>query len=371
MRGLPAEECPLTRDRILVTGGAGFIGSRLVRQLCATAEKTVVFDSLHSQVHGEGATFPDEGANVICMKADIRDGDALRSAISDHAPTLIYHLAAETGTGQSYDLISRYCDVNVGGTARLIEALRQSSSPPRRVVLASSRAVYGEGAFQTDDGSLVIPASRREERLRAGDFVPRDLAGRALRPVPTPESLPPAPASIYGSTKLMQEYLLEQGLAGMATELVLLRFQNVYGPGQSLRNPYTGVLSIFCSQILAGRTLNIFEDGEIVRDFVFVDDVVEALVKAGTAAAPGSTPINIGSGTPASILGTAQFLLKTLRAPEDRFLISGDFRIGDIRHSVADIGRARERLNWQPRFSLEKGLEALADWARQEASSSR
>jgi dTDP-L-rhamnose 4-epimerase len=366
---LPAKEFPLTAARILVTGGAGFIGSRLVRQLRVTAEKIVVFDSLHPQVHGEGATFPDEGGNVVCIKADVRDGDALRSAISDHIPTLVYHLAAETGTGQSYDLISRYCDVNVGGTARLLEALRQSSSLPRRVVLASSRAVYGEGAFQTKDGSLVIPPPRREERLKAGDFVPRDPAGRALTPVPTPEGLPPAPASIYGSTKLMQEYLLEQGLAGTATEPVLLRFQNVYGPGQSLRNPYTGVLSIFCSQILAGETLNIFEDGEIVRDFIFVDDVVKALMKAGAVAAPGSAPINVGSGMPVSILGTAKLLLKILGAPEDRFSISGDFRIGDIRHSVADIRRAGERLNWQPRFSLEKGLKALADWARQEASS--
>jgi dTDP-L-rhamnose 4-epimerase len=368
---LPVKEFPLTADRILVTGGAGFIGSRLVRHLRASAEKIVVFDNLHPQVHGERATFPDEGGNLICIRADVRDGDALRSAISDHTPTLIYHLAAETGTGQSYDLISRYCDVNVGGTARLLEALRQSTVPARRVVLAGSRAVYGEGACRAEDGSLVIPAPRLEERLKAGDFVPRDLDGRALTPVPTPEQLSPSPASIYGSTKLMQEYLLEQSLAGTATEPVLLRFQNVYGPGQSLRNPYTGVLSIFCSQILEGKTLNIFEDGEIVRDFIFVDDVVEALARAGAVAAPGSAPINIGSGTPASILGAAQFLLKVLGAPEDRLVISGDFRIGDIRYSVADIRRARELLDWQPRFSLEKGLTALAEWARQEAALQR
>ncbi len=365
---MPAEELPLTGDRILVTGGAGFIGSRLVRQLRTAAQKIVVFDNLHPQVHGEHAAFPDDGGNVVCIKADIRDGDALKSAINNHAPTLVYHLAAETGTGQSYDLISRYCDVNVGGTGRLLEALRQSSCPPRRIVLASSRAVYGEGACRTKDGSLVIPAPRLEERLKAGDFVPRDAEGRALTPVPTPEHLSPSPASIYGSTKLMQEHLLEQGLAGTATEPVLLRFQNVYGPGQSLRNPYTGVLSIFCSQILEGKTLNIFEDGEIVRDFIFVDDVVEALVKAGTVAAPGSAPINIGRGIPASILGTARFLLKLLGAPEDRFAISGDFRIGDIRYSVADIRRAKELLDWQPRISLEKGLTALAEWAREEAA---
>lgn len=350
-----------------MTGGAGFIGSRLVRQLRAAAEQIVVFDNLHPQVHGEDASFPDEGGNVFCIEADIRDGDALKSAISDCSPTLIYHLAAETGTGQSYDLISRYCDVNVGGTSRLLEAVRQSSAPAQRVILASSRAVYGEGAWRTRDGSLVIPAPRPEERLKAGDFSPSDVEGHSLTPVPTPEHLSPAPASIYGSTKMMQELLLTQGLVGTATEPVILRFQNVYGPGQSLRNPYTGVLSIFCSQILEGRTLNIFEDGEIVRDFVFVDDVVEALVKAGTTASPGSAPINIGSGTPTTILGTARFLLKQLGAPQDRLAISGDFRIGDIRYSVADIRRANELLDWQPRVSLETGLSALADWARREA----
>jgi dTDP-L-rhamnose 4-epimerase len=364
---LPAKEQPLSGDRILVTGGAGFIGSRLVRRLRATAEKIVVVDNLHPQVHGEHAAFPDEGGNIVCIKADIRDGDAMKGVINYHVPTLIYHLAAETGTGQSYDLISRYCDVNVSGTARLLESLRQGSAPPRRVVLASSRAVYGEGAYRTGDGSLVIPAPRLEERMKAGDFELRAADGTALPPVPTPEYLAAAPASIYASTKLMQEYLLEQGLTGTATAPVVLRFQNVYGPGQSLRNPYTGVLSIFCSQIIAGKTLNIFEDGAIVRDFVFVDDVVEALVKAGSVAAPGRAPINVGSGTPASILDTARFLLKTLGAPEDRLAITGDFRIGDIRYSVADIRRAKELLDWEPRVSLENGLTALAEWARREA----
>jgi dTDP-L-rhamnose 4-epimerase len=364
---LHAEEHALTGDRILVTGGAGFIGSRLVRRLRATAEKIIVFDNLHPQVHGECAIFPDQDGNVVCLKADIRDGGAIKDAIDRYAPTLVYHLAAETGTGQSYDQVSRYCDVNIGGTARLIEALRQGSAPPRRVVLAGSRAVYGEGAYRTSGGSLVIPAPRREDRMKAGDFELHAADGSPLPPVPTPEQLAAAPASIYASTKLMQEYLLTQGLTGTATTLVVLRFQNVFGPGQSLRNPYTGVLSIFCAQILAGKALNIFEDGAIVRDFVFVDDAVEALAKAGSVAAPGNMPINVGSGTPAAILDTARFLLRTLGAPEHRLTISGEFRVGDIRHSVADIQRAKDVLDWQPSVSLERGLTALAEWARGEA----
>jgi dTDP-L-rhamnose 4-epimerase len=322
----------------------------------------VVFDNLHPQVHGENAAFPEFDENVFCAREDICDAAAIQRAVAQHAPDLIFHLSAETGTGQSYDLLSRYCAVNVSGTACLIEALRQAGKVSR-LVLAGSRAVYGEGLWRGQDGRLLVPPPREPQCLAKGQFIPTSVSGEPLEPMATPEDVSPAPASIYGSTKLMQEYLVSQGTVGSAVESVILRFQNVYGPGQTLRNPYTGVLSIFCGQILSGQRLNIYEDGEIVRDFVFVDDVVEALMLAGTAAS-APAPINIGSGRPASILSVARLLLQALDAPSDRLRISGDFRAGDVRYAVADILRAKERLAWQPRVSLEDGLRQLASWAR-------
>lgn len=351
---------------VLITGGAGFIGSRLARVLAAHHDRVVVLDSLHPQVHGTDARWPRLPENVALIRASVENRAAVADAVAAADPVLVYHLAAETGTGQSYDEIARYCSVNVTGTAILVEELKRGAPRLARVVLAGSRAVYGEGAHRDLHGGIVAPDARSPERMRAGDFRPRDASGDLLVPVPTPENLPPRPSSVYASTKLMQEYTIEQGLAGTGVLPVLLRFQNVYGPGQSLRNPYTGVLSIFCSQILAGRTLNIYEDGEIVRDFVFVDDVVDALVRAGSTEAPGTEPINIGSGEKVTILEAALTLLRSLGVPESRLEITGNFRLGDIRYAVADISRAAERLNWRPTVPLARGLAMLADWSRAE-----
>lgn len=349
---------------VLVTGGAGFIGSRLVTRLAEKGHEVVVLDNLHSQVHGPQARPPAFPAGVRFIRGGIEDREAVSAAVEEARPTLVFHLAAETGTGQSYDKISHYCAVNVGGTALLVEELKSRARDLQRIVLAGSRAVYGEGAHRSPDGRIIVPPPRTPARMQQGDFQPRDANGTPVEPVPTREDLPPAPASVYASTKLMQEHLLVQGFAGTAVEPVILRFQNVYGPGQSLRNPYTGVLSIFCAQILEGHMLSIFEDGEIVRDFVFVDDVVEALDRAGEVKGIGSVPINIGSGYPATILSTAAQLLQLLGAAADHLRISGAFRAGDIRFAVADIRRASEVLGWAPRTSLEQGLEALAAWAQ-------
>src|SRR5262245_32064348 len=353
---------------IFVTGGAGFIGSRLVCKLSGMGHVVIVFDNLHPQVHGAVAVPPNFPDNVIFVRGDVRDTTALRTTLATHRPSLVYHLAAETGTDQSYDEIARYCDVNIGGTAHLLQGVRELDGTVRRIVLASSRAVYGEGACRDPDGQIVVPPPRSPERLATGDLHTRDEWGRTLTPIPTAEDAPPSPASVYASTKLMQELLLKQGLAATNIESAVLRFQNVYGPGQSLTNPYTGVLSIFCSQIMRGATLNIFEDGEIVRDFVFVDDAVDALMAAGICPNPGLKPVNIGSGRSTSILDTAQLLLKLLDASPDSYRISGDFRPGDVRFSVADIARARAILRWQPKVQLEEGLRLLARWVRRELS---
>lgn len=344
--------------RIFITGGAGFIGSRLARAVAGRGAEVTIFDNLHPQVHGPAPVI-DLPATLIV--GDVRDKAALAGALERARPTIVVHLAAETGTGQSADEPARYTDVNVGGTARLIEALKALAVPPDRVVLASTRAIYGEGAYAGPQG-LLVPAPRSTQDMAAGVFEVRDATGRALEPLPSPETLPPAPGSVYGATKLMQEYLLHQVPAPWQT--VILRLQNVYGPGQSLRNPYTGVLSIFCQQTLAGQTLNVFEDGNIVRDFVFVDDVVAAFVVACHDDNILGRTLNVGTGRPASILAAAARILECLEVPADRLRISGDFRAGDVRYAVADMTTTRAAMSWAPQVSFEEGIARLADWAR-------
>lgn len=354
----------MKNSSVLITGGAGFIGSRLVARVANMSPCTVVLDNLHAQVHGPSASAPVLPENAIFIRGDIRDAALLRAIFKEYSPSVVYHLASETGTGQSHDEAERYCDVNINGTIRLLEAMRKIGRG--KFVLASSRAVYGEGAWIDPDGHLVVPAARNAISLSAGDFSPKDAHGRSMTPVATTEASPPKPASIYASTKLMQELLVEQLLANTDLERVILRFQNVYGPGQSLRNPYTGVLSNFCGQILRGEILNIFEDGAIVRDFVFVDDVVEALLLATKSFQLSGEILNIGSGRAVTIISAAKLLLRLFEAPSDRLFISGAFREGDIRYAVGDISRASELMGWKPVVSLERGLRSLVDWAREE-----
>ena len=353
------------RRRIFITGGAGFIGSRLALKLKDSADVTV-FDNFHPQAHDGN---PENRASLIraglrIIQADVRDADALTAAIAETDPTTIYHLAAETGTGQSFDLPARYNDVNVMGTARLIEAVRAAGKSAKRVVLAGSRSVYGEGACLNSDGRLTPAVERLAADMEKGDFGPKDQQGAALTPCPTSADCTVSPASIYASTKLMQEYLLKQAFWGTGIDVGILRLQNVYGPGQSLNNPYTGVLSIFCRQIQEGRTLNIFEDGEITRDFVLVDDVVSAFAAMAVVDKLPSDILDIGSGEAATILNVARRLLTLLGADPNRLTVTGAFRPGDIRYAVADITRAKAQLGWAPAFSLDEGLAQLAAWSR-------
>lgn len=352
-------------DGCLITGGAGFIGRRLAARLAAR-QRVVVFDSLHPQVHGDLPDLVQFPRGVTFIRGDVRDRADLRSALVRYKPRLIYHLAAETGTGQSFDEIGRYCEVNVLGTSNLIDAIRATEGLVARVVLASSRAVYGEGPYADEAGRVRLAAPRKHAAMASGDFLVRaESGGSALSSVPSRAEYGVAPTSIYGSTKLMQEYLLQQASVGSSWTTSILRFQNVYGPGQSLRNPYTGVLSIFCGKLAAGEDIEVFEDGQIVRDFVFVDDVVSAMVAAGSAdlATPAET-IDIGSGTSSTILDVAQTLLRHYAPSRSKVFVSGRFRTGDIRAATASIEAAHRCLGWSPTTPLEKGLTALVDWAR-------
>jgi len=352
-------------ERILVTGGAGFIGSRLVRALLAEGHKVWVLDSLLAQVHGEGASFPAIPGEVVWRKGDVARAADIRSIVAEAEPTRVFHLAAETGTGQSLDEVARYCDVNVMGTAHLVEALRTLKGIAPRIILSSTRAVYGEGAWLGPDGRMVVPPARLLADMQAGHFAPMVDGSPLTTPIPTPETAQPAPASIYASTKLMQEHMLRQVCQASGWGLAILRFQNVYGPGQSLKNPYTGVLSVFIQSLLGGQGIGVYEDGDITRDFVFVDDVVRALVLAGNRPSLDPEPINIGTGVGATILQAAQLLASHARRNDDAIRINGAFRAGDIRHAVADIKRAKDLLGWEPHVFLPEGTAALVEWARE------
>ena len=351
---------------VFITGGAGFIGSRLASRLRENGHRVTVFDNFHPQAHAgndDSRAFLNAIGVQVC-NGDVRDAAGLSAAIAQCDPQIVYHLAAETGTGQSYDLPARYCDVNVMGTAHLIEAIRAVGPAVRRVILAGSRSVYGEGACVDAAGRPALAVERLPADMARGDFCPKDATGAPLTPVFSNADCPVAPASVYASSKLMQENLLRQGFWGTPVAVGILRLQNVYGPGQSMNNPYTGVLSIFCRQILEGKTLNIFEDGQIIRDFVLVDDVVAAFAAMGQCATMPSGVLDIGLGKPASILSVARQLLSTLGQDPDRLTITGAFRAGDIRHAVADIRAAQNALGWTPKVDLDEGLRRLAEWSK-------
>jgi dTDP-L-rhamnose 4-epimerase len=350
----------LQGKRIFVTGGAGFIGSRLVRRLASAGAEVRVYDVLLPQVHG---TDPQIDLPAQLVRGDVRDRALFAAAITEFQPHVVVHLAAETGTGQSADEPSRYTSVNVVGTANLIEIVRALQTPPERIVLAGTRAVYGEGAYRDGAaGPLFAPPPRTTRDMAAGRFDLYTSAGATLEAVRTPENLSPAPASVYGSTKLMQEYLLQQ--CPLPCGVAILRLQNVYGPGQSLQNPYTGVLSIFCSQAMEGRRLNIYEDGEIIRDFVFVDDVVSAFAAACVKPSVLGRVVNIGSGKPTSMRMAAERILANLGRPATTYDITGMFRPGDVRYAVADTSLAEELLGWHPAVSFDEGIAVLTQWAK-------
>ncbi|MEM9761803.1 MAG: NAD-dependent epimerase/dehydratase family protein [Pseudomonadota bacterium] len=353
------------RPGVFITGGAGFIGSRLAEELSARFEVTA-FDNLLPQVHEEnpGNLARLERCGARFVKGDVRDARALTEALCATRPAIVFHLAAETGTGQSHEMPSRYCETNVQGTAHLIEAVRAVGGVTR-IALASSRAVYGEGACVDAEGRQALARPRTRQDMEAGRYAPHDAEGRPLKPVPTAAATcPTAPASIYASTKLMQEHLLSQAFWGTRTRVGILRLQNVYGAGQSVQNPYTGVLSIFCRQILEGRRLEIYEDGAITRDFVHVDDVVRAFSALVQVTQVPDAVLDIGSGEGLTIETAARRLLAQLGGAPDGLDITGSFRPGDVRHAVADIEVARSALGWEPKVSTETGLSELSQWAR-------
>lgn len=347
--------------RIMVTGGLGFIGVKLARRLADAGHEVALFDSLTAQVHGPLPQLASRDlGDFEIVRADIRDADALTAQV--RTADAVVHLAAETGTGQSMYRIAHYYDVNVRATAMLLEALAATGPEAKSLVIASSRSIYGEGAYTTADGRLVVPDPRRVEDLAAGRFEPAGPGGERLELRATPEEAPTKPASMYAATKLAMEDMCRVFSDSYGARVAALRFQNVYGAGQSLTNPYTGVLSTFSTRMRLDKPIDLFEDGEVSRDFVHVDDVTRSIGLALQAGIKGYRALNVGSGEATPIRRMAE-LMKQILGSSSEVAVTGNFRAGDIRHCYADLSRVRQELGFEPAISLEDGLRGFCDWA--------
>ena len=354
-------------EKILITGGAGFIGSNLALALLKRGHQVTVLDNLSEQIHGKN---PEKTSplylsikdKVHFIKGTVACRETLQKAIADN--TVIVHLAAETGTGQSMYEIQHYTDVNIGATALLLDILTNEKHSVKKVVVASSRAIYGEGKYYNKTkNTFVYPLQRTDEDMQKGDFEVKDPQNHSdvLELVATTEDAIIHPTSVYGITKQVQEQLVMTvcptiGIAGVA-----FRYQNVYGPGQSLKNPYTGILSIFSTQIKNGNGINIFEDGKETRDFVFISDVVDATVLGIEKETANNQVFNVGTGVATDVITVATELSNNygIQVP---ITISGNYRLGDIRHNYADITKARQLLGFEPKISFKEGLKQFTDW---------
>jgi len=352
---------------ILVTGGAGFIGRHVTSRLQSEGHRVRWLDNLDPQVHGaEAAGDPDYTSQADEMvRGDVRAREDWQTALQDI--DAVIHLAAQTGTAQSMYRVADYTDVNVGGTGLLWDILANDKIRVKQVIVASSRAVYGEGSYRcVSRCGLVVPEPRSRSQLESGQWEPRcPICGEAARPVATAEASAPQPASLYASTKLAQESIsLTMGRAlGIST--AALRLQNVYGPGQSLRNPYTGIISIFSNQMRQNLPVNIYEDGNESRDFVYVDDVADVFMSA-LHFKESRVLVNVGSGCPTTLTDLAETLRDAWES-SSTLTISGDYRVGDIRHNWSDNTRINEYLpDWQP-SSLSDGLKGFVEWAKTQA----
>lgn len=353
---------------ILITGGAGFIGAHVANELLTHGHRVKAIDSLVPQVHGPERKRPAYLAeDVELIVRDIRDTAALSSALRD--ADAVVHLVSLVGVGQSMYRIDDYTHVNNFGTAVLLQALTKHKV--ECLVVASSMSVYGEGLYRDADGNVAAACDRGIDQLRLGDWEVRDEKGRTLIPAPTPESKPPALASVYALSKFDQERMCLMVGRAYGFPAVALRFFNTYGPYQALSNPYTGVLSNFASRVLNGRRPLIFEDGRQMRDFVSVYDVAAACRLAIETPKAAGMALNISSGVPMTVGEVARRTVRAIGRDDLEPEITGKYRVGDIRHCFADITLARKVLGWEPRVSLEQGLTDLAGWLESQTATDR
>lgn len=351
-------------QEILITGGAGFIGSRLANSLNANGHKVKVLDNLSPQIHGlepkSSPLFNSLHADVEFILGSVTCRTDLIKALQN--VDTVVHLAAETGTGQSMYAIEHYSEVNIGGTSLLLDLIANESFPIKKFVVASSRAVYGEGKYHCESHGPVFPQSRFEEDMEKGLFDARcPTCGEVAELLPTDETSPVNPTSVYGITKLTQEQMVLTVGKALGISALAFRYQNVYGPGQSLSNPYTGILSIFSTRIRNKKDINIFEDGKESRDFVYIDDVVDATVRGIELETNVVDVFNVGSGEAVDVMTVANTLqgLLGIDVPVE---ITGQYRVGDIRHNVADLTKVTSKLGFSPSVFIREGLKCFVDW---------
>ncbi|MFX1702574.1 dTDP-L-rhamnose 4-epimerase [Chitinophaga ginsengisegetis] len=355
---------------VLITGGAGFIGSNLALKLLKKGFTITVLDNLSEQIHGVN---PEKNSpllrsienKVTFIKGCVTSRNDWMEALKNQ--DVVVHLAAETGTGQSMYEIEKYNSVNIGGTALMLDILANTKHSVKKVVVASSRAIYGEGRYLVPStGQYVYPEARMEEQMLKGDFnVSTHGIHELLKLVPTDEQSKIHPTSVYGITKQVQEQMVMLVCKSINIAAVAFRYQNVYGPGQSLSNPYTGILSIFSSLIKSGKSINIFEDGEESRDFVFIDDVVDATILGIEMDEANNEVFNVGTGVPINVLTVVKSLINCYGASVG-YKVSGNFRLGDIRHNYADLTKIGSRLGFQPKVQFEEGIKEFANWVNKQ-----
>lgn len=355
---------------ILISGGAGFIGSHLAIKLIEKGYSVTVLDNLSPQIHGENPDITSPLYNSIKGKVHFIKGtvtskeDWLRAL---EGQEYVIHLAAETGTGQSMYEIQKYVEVNIGGTALLLDILTNSKHVVKKLLVAESRAIYGEGRYYSEDlNQYVYPSLRLEKEMSRGDFeVKYPGAIKPLRLVGTTEDALIHPTSVYGITKQVQGQLVHLVCPSIGIAAVSYRYQNVYGPGQSLSNPYTGILSIFSTRIKNGNELNIFEDGKESRDFIYIDDVVEGTILGLEKEEANGHTFNIGTGVAIDVLTIAKTLIEKYGI-DVPLKVSGNYRLGDIRHNYADISLAQNLLGFIPKWSFSEGIGEFVKWVNQQ-----
>ncbi len=349
---------------VLITGGAGFIGSNLALKLIEKGYQVTVLDNLSPQIHGDNPT--ETSPLYLSIKDKVKFIHGTVTSKSDWEEALkdqdaIVHYAAETGTGQSMYEVEKYVDVNINGTALMLNLLVNGSYNVKKVVVASSRSIYGEGKYISKELGAVYPTQRESIHMDQGDFEVKYPNSSALTLVGTDEESKIHPSSVYGITKQNQEQMVLTVCPTVGIVGVAFRYQNVYGPGQSLKNPYTGILSIFSTQIKNGNNINIFEDGLESRDFVYIDDVVDATILGLEKEEANNQVFNVGTGVAKNVLTVANELVKNYGL-DVAINVSGNYRLGDIRHNYADLTKINKLLGFSPKVSFEAGLKSFAEW---------
>ncbi|MCO5947245.1 NAD-dependent epimerase/dehydratase family protein [Mucilaginibacter flavidus] len=353
---------------ILITGGAGFIGSNLSLALIRKGYSVTVLDNLSSQIHGDD---PDNSSPLyqsIKGKVNFIIGTVTSKVDWEQAlrgQDIIVHLAAETGTGQSMYEIQKYVEVNINGTAIMLDILANQKHQVKKIVVASSRSIYGEGKYRCPESGFVYPKHREAKDMDKLDFEVKYPGCGTLIVMPTDEESKIHPSSVYGITKQNQEQMIMTVCPTLEIAPVAFRYQNVYGPGQSLKNPYTGILSIFSTQIKNGNGINIFEDGKETRDFVFIDDVVDATIKGIENSDADGEVFNVGTGVPTDVVTVANRLIQNygIQVP---LTITGNYRLGDIRHNYADLSKIKSRLQYKPEYLFDDGIKKFCDWVNRQ-----